>query len=144
MQLLEQIQAIDFPVPLPPNLLAVEQRFDAPRLADIPRAIQNSLEGSGLLKRINPGDSVAVGVGSRGIANLPLIVRTVIEQLKTVKAQPFVFPAMGSHGGATATGQQTMLAELGIISEAVGVDIRPTMEVIQVAQIPGSRSYFAH
>jgi hypothetical protein len=136
MQLFEQIKSLNFPAPLPPTLLAVEQRFDAPQVADVTAAVHNALEESGLLARMGPGASVAVGVGSRGIANLPLIVKAVVDRLRAAETQPFIFPAMGCHGGATAEGQRILLAHLGVTPESVGAEIRATMEVTQVGQLP--------
>ena len=136
MQLLEQTQSLDFPAPLPQTLLAVKQHFDAPRPADVMDATRRAFGENGLLDQITPGASVAVGVGSRGIANLALIVRTVIQQLRAAGAQPFVVPAMGSHGGGTAGGQRAVLAELGVTPESVGAEIRATAEVMQIGQIP--------
>lgn len=136
MQLLQQIQDLHFPAPLPETLLSVTQRFDAPAVPDVAMAVREALTDSGLIRRIKPGARVAVGVGSRGIANLPLLVRATIEHLRSVGAEPFVIPAMGSHGGATAEGQRTMLAELGVTAESVGAEIRATMEVRQIGQLP--------
>lgn len=142
MQLFEQIQTLHFPTPLPQTLLAVEQRFDAPRVADVTAAAVSALEESGLISQMKPGATVAVGAGSRGIANLPLIVRAVIERLQAAGLHPFVFPAMGSHGGATADGQRMMLAELGVTPESVGAEIRATMEVTQIGQLPDGPPLF--
>ncbi|MFA9516530.1 DUF362 domain-containing protein [Halopenitus sp. H-Gu1] len=80
------------------------------------------------------GGEVAVGVGSRGIANLAAIVGGVIEELRAMDYEPFVFPAMGSHGGATAEGQREMLAELGVTEETVGCEIRSSMAVEEVGR----------
>ena len=135
MKLLEQIQALDFPAPLPEKLLVVEQRFDAPQVADITLAAREALESSGILGRMQPGQTVAVGTGSRGIANLATIVRAVVDRLKEAGLKPYVVPAMGSHGGATADGQRQILAELGVTEETMGVEIRATMEVKQIGQI---------
>jgi len=132
----EQIQDLQFPAPMPQSLLLVEQRFDAPRLDDVAGGVHAALQNSAVLGRIEQGMSVAVGVGSRGIANLPLIVRTVIEHLRARGAEPFIIPAMGSHGGATADGQRAMLAELGVTSDSVGAPIRATMDVVQIGQVP--------
>jgi hypothetical protein len=135
MKLLEQIQALDFPAPLPEKLLVVEQRFDAPQVPDITLAAREALESSGILARMQPGQTVAVGAGSRGIANLAAIVRAVVDRLKEAGLKPYVVPAMGSHGGATADGQRQILAELGVTEETMGVEIRATMEVKQIGQI---------
>lgn len=135
MNLFEQIQELDFPAYLPETLLAVDQRFDAPKVADLTAAACKALEEGGLLARMRPGATVAVGAGSRGIANLPIIVKAVVDRLKEAGMQPYVVPAMGSHGGATADGQREMLAQLGVTEDSVGVEIRATMEVKQIGQI---------
>ncbi|RBI60376.1 DUF362 domain-containing protein [halophilic archaeon] len=88
------------------------------------------------LEDVPEGGEVAVGVGSRGIANLPLLVRGVIERLDDRGYEPFIFPAMGSHGGATAEGQQEMLESLGVTEERIGCEIRSSMEVVQVGETP--------
>ena len=136
MKLLDEIQTLDFPAPLPEKLLVVQQRFDAPKVPDLTAAARTALEESGILARMSPGQSVAVGAGSRGIANLPIIVRAVVDRLKEAGLKPYVVPAMGSHGGATADGQKEMLAELGVTEASIGVEIRATMEVKQIGQIP--------
>ena len=142
MQLLTQIQSLDFPTPLPRTLLAIEQRFEGPRVEDVAAAARDALAESGLLERLAPGAGVAVGVGSRGIANLPAIVAAVVERLRAAGAQPFVFPAMGSHGGATAEGQRMVLAELGVTAESTGAEVRATMEVAQIGELPGGPPLF--
>jgi hypothetical protein len=110
-------------------------------VVDIPTAVQNSLLPM-IQRSIMPGAVIAVGVGSRGIANLPTVVRCVVEQLRMADAHPFIFPAMGSHGGATASGQRHVLAQLGITEASVGAEIRSTMDVQQIGQIAGGPSLF--
>jgi hypothetical protein len=82
------------------------------------------------------GGEVALGAGSRGIANLPQIVSGVVAGVEELGYEPFVFPAMGSHGGATAEGQREMLAELGVTQSSVGCEIRSSMEVFEVGRTP--------
>ncbi|WP_144797312.1 DUF362 domain-containing protein [Halorubrum depositum] len=82
------------------------------------------------------GGEVAVGAGSRGIANLPSIVSGVVGAIEDAGYDPFVFPAMGSHGGATAEGQREMLESLGVTPEAIGCEIRSSMEVVRVGETP--------
>jgi hypothetical protein len=86
-----------------------------------------------LQSRIRPGARIAVGVGSRGITNLPAIIRAVVDQLKDAGARPFVIPAMGSHGGATPEGQREVLTGYGITEATMGVPIQASMEVRQIA-----------
>jgi len=134
MKLLEQIPALDFPAPLPETLLEVQQRFDVPQVSDIRAAVRASIEK--LLPAIKAGDTVAVGVGSRGIAHIGPMTTYAIERLKEHGAQPFVVPAMGSHGGATAEGQVEMLAALGVTEATAGCPVRATMETKPIGQIP--------
>ena len=82
------------------------------------------------------GGEVAVGAGSRGIANLGALVRGVVGGVAARGYEPFVFPAMGSHGGATAEGQRDKLATLGVTEESVGCEIRATMDVVQIGETP--------
>lgn len=136
MKLLEQIKQLDFPAPLPEKMLVVKQTFEAPKVDDIPAATRQALEQSGMLERMQPGDTVAIGAGSRGIANLPAIVKAAVDRLREGGMKPYVVPAMGSHGGATAEGQIEMLAQLGVTEAAVGAEIRATMEVKEIGRIP--------
>jgi hypothetical protein len=110
-----------------PRMLPVRQVFPASAAVDIPGALRRGFEG--LRPRIRPGSRIAVGVGSRGIADLPPIVAGVLEQLKAAGAQPFIIPAMGSHGGATPEGQTEILAAYGLTEAQLGVPIRAAMEV---------------
>ena len=105
---------------------------DLPRpiLADIPASIQSQFASTQI--DLKPNASVAVAVGSRGIANLSAIVRSVIDQLKARDLQPFIVPAMGSHGGATAEGQQDVLAAYDITEPNMGCPIRSSMEVVEL------------
>ncbi|RMG64927.1 MAG: DUF362 domain-containing protein [Chloroflexi bacterium] len=137
MRLLEQIPHLRFPAPLPSRLLEVRQAFDGARVDDPALATRRALETSGILARIKAGDSVAVGVGSRGIANIVTIARAAVDRLKEHGARPFVVAAMGSHGGATAEGQRELLAGMGVTEESIGCEFRITMEVKEIGRIPG-------
>jgi Lactate racemase N-terminal domain len=134
--LFRAIETLRFPRELPATLLEVNQRFDVVRVDDVRLATRQALENSGMLARIKPGDSVAVGVGSRGITNMAVIARAAVERLLEHGAQPFVVAAMGSHGGATAEGQREMLASLGVTPEFVGCEFRITMDVREIGRIP--------
>jgi hypothetical protein len=90
--------------------------------------------GSLPLDEVPDGGEIAIGVGSRGIANLAAIVRGVVEEAERRGYTPFVFPAMGSHGGATAEGQREMLAELGVDESTIGCQIRSSMDVVEVGR----------
>ena len=116
-------------VPIP-RIVKVRQKFERPFIADVEAAVLDRLRSSRVLDAVRPGMSIAVGVGSRGIANQPLVVRLLVSELKAKGVNPFIFPAMGSHGGATAEGQQELLARMGITEQAVGAPIRSTMDVV--------------
>ena len=91
-------------VPLP-DVVPVEQRFDGSPIGDLPAAVEGALKGGGLADMVRPGQRVALAVGSRGLANLPDLVRLLAAAVRRLGAEPFAVPAMGSHGGATAEGQ---------------------------------------
>lgn len=135
MELLEQIKELDFPAPLPANMLKVRQTFDTNRVEDLPGRVYEAWTESGVLNQMKPGASVGLGVGSRGIANIPVLAKSSVDWLREHGFQPFVFPAMGSHGGATAEGQKLMMAELGVTAQSVGCEIKATMEVKSVGEI---------
>jgi hypothetical protein len=118
-----------------PRMLRVRQTFPRPRVADIPRAVAETLAGAGV--PIKRGDTVAVGAGSRGIANIDAIVGATVKWLKDCGARPFVFPAMGSHGGGTPEGQLSVLAHYGITEATMGCPLRATMEVVPVGEALG-------
>jgi hypothetical protein len=119
------------PIPVP-RMARVRQRFDRPTVADPETELRALLAEKGVLSRVRRGMSVAITVGSRGIANQPLMVKTLIRELKAVGAEPFIVPAMGSHGGATAAGQRAMLEGMGFTEEAMGGPIRATMETVVI------------
>ncbi len=121
------------PIPL---MARVDQRFDRPVVPDLEKVIRRQLRGKGLLDSVQRGARVAVAVGSRGIANLPEVTRSVVEELRQAGALPFIVPAMGSHGGATAQGQKALLEHLGITETYVGAPIHSSMDVVQVAVSP--------
>jgi hypothetical protein len=133
---IDQITQLNLPAPIPSSLLEVEQQVDAPRLDDIAAAVRGAFRGSGPAQRIRPGMVVAIGAGSRGVANLPVLVRTLVEEVRSLGAAPFIFPAMGSHGGATADGQVEVLASLGVTPESVGATVRATMAVAEIGRLP--------
>src|SRR5436189_4194849 len=116
-----------------PQLATIRQTVPTAPLADVAQAVRDELARIDLRSRIKPGARIAVGAGSRGITDYALIVQTVVRELQRLGAEPFVFPAMGSHGGATAAGQREMLAEWGITAERMGCPIHSSMEVVRVA-----------
>jgi hypothetical protein len=115
-----------------PKMAPVAQRFPALTVHDVPATVRRELERAGLAAAIRPGARVAVCVGSRGICGIEQIVRTVASALEAAGAKPFILPAMGSHGGATAEGQKRVLAAYGVTAQSVGCPVEATMDVAQV------------
>ncbi|KJE26122.1 hypothetical protein LG52_1574 [Geobacillus kaustophilus] len=118
-----------------PKMVKVRQNFYAPEIPDVPEAVHQSIHQANVLHRISPGDQVAIAVGSRGVADIPIIVREVVNAVKQAGGNPFIVPAMGSHGGATAEGQKEVLVHLGVTEEFVGAPIRSSMDVIKVGRL---------
>lgn len=111
-----------------PRMLAVRQKFLTSPPINIRASVENAFH-TGLAGKIAPESRIAVAVGSRGITNLLPIVSCLLDQLKKAGCRPFVIPAMGSHGGATAEGQIGVLRSYGITEQAIGVPIRASMDV---------------
>ena len=111
------------------------QRFAGESLDDVPAAVAAELDRCGLSGRIRPGQRIAVTGGSRGIANIPAITRTVVDAVSAAGGRPFIMPAMGSHGGATAEGQKKVLASYGLGPGEMGCPVEATMEVLQVGTL---------
>lgn len=122
-------------VPLP-RMVKIRQTFNADEILDVSAALSNALVDSGQLKQIKPGMNIAIAAGSRGVAQIATLVRTTVAEVKKQGANPFVVPAMGSHGGATAAGQAEVLAHLGITEEYVGCPIVSSMEVVEITRLP--------
>lgn len=117
-----------------PRFFRVRQSFARPVIQDLQKAVVLALDQSGLRARIQPNETVAITVGSRGVANIALITKYCVAYLRQLQARPFIIPAMGSHGGATAEGQLQVLHSYGVTEENVGCPIRSSMEVVNVCQ----------
>lgn len=117
-----------------PRVVRVRQRFQSTRVDDIPAGVAREVARLDLGSRLKPGDSVAVTAGSRGVANIAAITRSLAQELKERGGRPFIVPAMGSHGGGTAAGQRGVLERYGITEAAMGVPIRATMETRPIGE----------
>lgn len=115
-----------------PKIAKIRQKFEVESLDNIPVTITEQFQHVKAEDKIKPGMEVAITVGSRGIANIPLIVKSVADEIKKLGAKPFIVPAMGSHGGATAEGQVEVLDGLGVTEESTGCEIRSSMEVVEI------------
>ncbi len=115
-----------------PKMAMVKQIINQPAIADVKSASQTALQQINVSDRIKPGEKVAITVGSRGIANLKTITEILIDTVRQAGGEPYILPAMGSHGAGTAEGQKEMLAALGISEETLHVPILACGEVSQI------------
>ncbi|MDB5821293.1 MAG: hypothetical protein JWQ11_4933 [Rhizobacter sp.] len=123
------------PVSVPQLTLVRRDEPAGGQLLDVPSAVRDALAPG--LRQVRAGQSVAVGVGSRGIARIAEVVSAVTRLLLELGAEPFIVPAMGSHGGATEHGQRAVLADLGITEESMGVPIRAAMDTVSIGEVDG-------
>ncbi len=117
-----------------PKVVRVRQSFDRTRLEEVCGAVAAGLRDLGLLRGLRPGSRIAITAGSRGINNLVSMTRTAADVVRSLGGQPFIVPAMGSHGGATDEGQRTLLADLGISETSMGCPVVSSMEVEEVGR----------
>ena len=125
-----------------PRMVHVRQRFATEQIEDLQGAIHAELTRVGLEKVVRPGMEVAITAGSRGISRIPEIIRTVADAVKAAGAAPFIVPAMGSHGGAVAEGQASVLRDYGITEESTGAPVRATMEVANLGTTANGATVF--
>jgi hypothetical protein len=121
-------------VPLP-DLVLLHQHFPRPRINDIEAAVIAAVRQAEFASELPSGARIAIAVGSRGIANIDTIVRTLVAALRSHGADPFIVPAMGSHGGATAEGQRAVLTSLGVTEANVGAPIISSLDVDQLGEL---------
>ncbi|MBN1224135.1 MAG: DUF2088 domain-containing protein [Candidatus Aminicenantes bacterium] len=117
-----------------PRMIRIRQLFEQRSIEDLPREVEAQLDRVKLQERIMPGQSVAIACSSRGIANYADIVRSVVAYLKKLDLDPFIVPAMGSHGSATAAGQKSVLEHLGLTERRTGAVIRSSLDVTQIGE----------
>lgn len=118
-----------------PRMVKVFQKFPDERVADLPATLRRELAKPGVGDTVRPGMRIAIAVGSRGVADIQTIARVTVEEIKNRGGLPFIVPAMGSHGGATADGQRQILAELGITEATMGCPIVSSMDVVEVGKL---------
>ena len=124
---------LDLPLP---RMVSVRQKFQNTRLESVTKAVAEQFARAEVRAKIKPGMKIAVGCGSRGIANIAEAAKAVVAELKALGAEPFVFPAMGSHGSATAEGQKGVLEGYGITESYVGAPVRATMDTVILGELP--------
>ena len=126
----ELLQGIELP-----RVVKIRQKFQVTEINDIPGTMHQEFAKADIGDRIKKGMRIAIAVGSRGMDKIPELVRLTVEEIRQRGGEPFVVPAMGSHGGATAAGQAKVLANLGVTEESVGCPIISSMEVVEIGKI---------
>lgn len=122
-------------IPLP-KMVKIRQSFPSPLISNVAETLQQQLRKPEIANTVKPGMNIAIAVGSRGIAELPTLIRVLVSELKACGAFPFIIPSMGSHGGATAAGQSEILANLGITEATAGCKIKSSMAVYEIGRLP--------
>jgi len=120
-----------------PKMYRIRQTFNRTSVGGIAQAVRAELTNLPLRETVRPGDQVAITAGSRGISHIAPILKMIVEHLNVLGAKPFIFPAMGSHGGATAEGQIGLLRHYQITEEEIGVPILSSMEVVETGKTEG-------
>lgn len=118
-----------------PKMVRIREKYEDDKIEDIKAHLHNELDGLEIDREKLKGKTIAVTVGSRGIPSLPLIIKTICDRLKQWGAEPFIIPAMGSHGGGTVEGNLQILADYGITEEAMEVPIKASMDVVKIGEI---------
>lgn len=135
------------PIPIP-RMVRVVQSFERPVIRDLESEFEKQLDAKNVASLIRKGQRIAITAGSRGIHDLPRVLGMLVRVVKQRGGEPFLVPAMGSHGGATAEGQAAMLRSMGIHEEAVGAPVRATMETVKIGEsdkgIPVYMDRYAH
>lgn len=117
------------------KMRCIMQIFEQRKIDNIPEEISQEFEKIRLSEKIKPGMQICITVGSRGINNIQLIIKSIIAEVKKRRGVPFIIPAMGSHGGATAEGQKKVLENYGITEETMGVPIKNSMDVVELGRL---------
>ncbi len=125
-----------------PRMVPVKQNFPRPRVSDVPARVRELIECEKIKGTIKPGMEIAITCGSRGIANIKFIIREICAFVRGRGARPFIVPAMGSHGGATAEGQREIIESYGVTEEFCGAPIRSCMDVKRIGSTEDGRDVF--
>ena len=133
-------RAFEGELPLP-VFQRIRLEFPRPRAEDVPGRVAQAIQELNLGKSLQ-AKHIAIGVGSRGLSDLAVLVATTVSSLRALGAEPFIVPAMGSHGGATAEGQRNVLNNLGVTEETIGAPICATMEVVEVGCLANGMPVF--
>ncbi len=117
-----------------PRMMRVRQTFPGVEVRDLPRAVADACARFGLRERVQPGQRVAITAGSRGVRDMTAVIGATVALVKSLGAEPFVFPCMGSHGGSTPEGQREVLAGYGVTPEGVGAPVICQGEVVSLGE----------
>ncbi len=123
-------------------MFRIKQSLDCARLEDIDSAVREEIRKSGFLSSLKLGRHVAITAGSRGITDIVRVLTSLVDILKEAGAYPFIIPSMGSHGGASAEGQLSLLKEYGVTEQVVRAPIRSSMDVVQMGSTPSGIPVF--
>jgi len=123
---------LDIPIP---RMVPIRQKFPGPEIKDIGDEIKRLFSKDDRVKKIKKGSRIAITAGSRGINSIDRIIHALVKEIQALGARPFIVPAMGSHGGATAEGQRKVLAEYKITEETMGVPVQSSMETEKIGQL---------
>ena len=119
-----------------PKMFLAQRNIKSPKIDDVRGAVLNEMRDLNIRGKIKPGMRIAITAGSRGIANIALILSTMVAELMHYGAKPFIVPSMGSHGGATPAGQAGILKVLGITEDSMGCSIKSQMDVVELTRTP--------
>ena len=117
-------------------MVEIRRHFPDRSLTDVYRAVREEMDSANWVRAVPAGSRVAVGVGSRGVANIDTVVRGVVDSWLARGVRPFIIPVMGSHGGGTAEGQRQVLAHYGVTESAMGVPVVSSLDVVPIGQTP--------
>src|SRR6056297_664975 len=115
-----------------PRIKCIRQTVRAPKLREVKDTLETELERFNFSSYIDKDDRVALTGSSRGIQHQDLILKTLVTHIKNAGGRPFIFPAMGSHGGGTVAGQTQILKDYGITEEKMGCPIKASMDVVEI------------
>ena len=125
-----------------PKWLKVRQKLDATDIGDIAAAVAKEFTRPEVTNAIGPGTRVCLTAGSRGVDKIGQVLKACVHEVRKLGGEPFIIPAMGSHGGATAEGQLEVLSHYGITPELMGVEIRASMETVELGDVNGEIPVF--
>ena len=120
-----------------PRMIKLKQQLDRTEVGNIDAVVKQEIKQLDIGSKIKPNDRVAVTGGSRGITDIVSVLKAIVHEIKALGGKPFIVPAMGSHGGATAEGQKALLADYGITEQNTGVPILSSMDVVKIGEVEG-------